>query len=488
MRRPCHLLFHLFLLALLPFFTSFCEPVLAEEQELNLAEAVESALQNNLNLQLRKEDVSQAEGVTEATWGKFDTLFSAEAATQTRTLRPLIGSGVEDETTTAWDATLQKRFQTGTDIDISWKNNYLDQEPAAYLLDPIYNSTLMLGISQPLLKGFGTNVQMADIRASEKQALATTHLVDSEAADLVAEVKKAYWELVYAWQDLKVQKLSLELAIKLLEEIKEKIRAGKLAEVEIYRPESEVARREESLITGERAIGFAEDNLKFLINSKDWTTSFSPYDRPDMQIIQPELAVVLERALENRPDLKASKLLVQATELREKSAKNNILPDLSLVGAIGAGGTDDSYGNSLDTAFEDSETLWSVGLNFSVPLNNSLARGEYIQAKAERNRALTNTELLRQQIRRTVRTTVRDVYLAIKAMEATRKTSLASQKGLEAEKIKFDAGRATTLDVLVAQETYSKALSQENRAKITYAQTLAELDRIQGLVTVPGKK
>ncbi len=482
MKRPYLFLLQFFFLFLI---MGFCGKVIAEEQDLSLAETVRSALKNNLNLQLRQDDVYQAEGVTEAALGKFDPFFSAEVSTQKQTLRPIIENGLEDETTTAWDASLQKHMQTGTDIDISWKNNYLGQDPASYLLDPIYNSTLIFGISQPLLNGFGSDVQTADLRASEKQEQASIYLVDSEAADLVADVKKAYWELVFAWQDLEVQKLSLELAIKLLDDIREKIHAGKLANVEIYRPESEVARREESLITGERAIGFAEDNLKFLINSKDWTTSYTPMDRPDMEVIKPEQDEVLQQAVANRPDLKAAQLITQAAELREKQAKNNVLPALALVGAIGAGGTDDSYGNSLDTAFEESETIWSVGLNFSVPLNNSLAKGQYVQAKAERNRARTNTELLRQKVRRTVRTTVRDVYLAIKAMEATEKTSLASLKGLEAEKIKFDAGRATSLDVLVAQETYSQALSQEYRAKIIYAQILAELDRIQGKVTIP---
>ena len=80
-----------------------------------------------------------------------------------------------------------------------------------------------------------------------------------------------------------------------------------------------------------------------------------------------------------------------------------------------------------------------------------------------------------------MRTTLRDVQLALKAMEATKKTSLASQKRLEAEQAKFDAGRATTLDVLTAQEAYSEALSQEKLAEVSYAVALAELDRIQGL-------
>jgi outer membrane protein TolC len=118
-----------------------------------------------------------------------------------------------------------------------------------------------------------------------------------------------------------------------------------------------------------------------------------------------------------------------------------------------------------------------------MPLENRVAKGNYRQAKAGHNRAKTNAELLRQQIRKTVRTTIRDIQLAIKALEATRKTSLATLKRLEAEQAKFASGRSTTFDVLTAQEAYSQALSQQNQTSINYANTLAELDRIQGLVT-----
>jgi len=119
-----------------------------------------------------------------------------------------------------------------------------------------------------------------------------------------------------------------------------------------------------------------------------------------------------------------------------------------------------------------------------MPLQNSTAKGNVQIARALHNKARTNAQLLRQRIKKTVRTTVRDVELAIKAVEATRKTSLATLKRLEAEQIKFDSGRSTTLDVLIAQDAYSQALSQENLTNVVYANTLSELDRIQGLITL----
>lgn len=475
----------LFFFSVLLFPASFlASSADAEDVEtINLRSAVEQALNNNLNLQLRREDVNSAEGAVLSAEGKFDVLFDAEANVQSQEQTPVIIGGSEQEDTGQWRAEASKVFMTGTSISLGWNNSSLDSDAFGLLLDPSYNTGLTLGLKQPLLRGFGRDVQTSLLRSSQKQLEAASYQVNSEAANLAAAVKIAYWNLVFAWQDIEVQKLSLTLAGKLLQETEAKISAGRLAEVEIYQPQSEVARREERLILAERAIGTAEDELKLLLNSDKWLTTFHPTDQPAIEPIDLDLPTIVNNALKSRPDIKAADLLIDAAQLAEQKARDDIRPDLSLVGGVGLAGTSDTYADSLDRSVSDPDNLWQVGVTFSMPLENRVAKGNYRQAKASYNRAKTSAELLRQQIRKTARTTVRDVQLAIKALEATQKTSLASQKRLEAEQAKFDAGRSTTLDVLIAQEAYANALSQQNQTKVTYANTLAELDRIQGLVT-----
>jgi len=308
--------------------------------------------------------------------------------------------------------------------------------------------------------------------------------VDSEAADLAAEVKKAYWELVFAHQNLEVLQISLELAKKLRDDTKTKIDAGKLAQIDLFQPESEVAQREQDLIVGERGVGSAEDRLKLLMNSMDWLIPFKPTDLPGTTPVEPEITQVYQNALNNRPDLKAAELQISASGYQLDKAQNDILPALNLLGSVGIGSRAEDYSTAVDNSLRDSDTHWQVGLSFSRPLDNSLAKGRYRQALASHNKDITSLELLKQEIRRTVRVTVRDVELALKSIEATRKTALATSKRLEAEQIKFNAGRSTTLDVLIAQQDYARALSTENRSKIVYAQSLAELDRIQGTITI----
>ena len=480
-----YLFFYLsFGILLISPLTLHADPANTKKVQLSLSQAVEQALANNLNLRLKQDDVQLAEGDAQKAQARFDTFLSAEVGAASKEMTPLFQHGATEEDRSKLNGKIQKRFTTGTEIDLGIRNGRFENDAEGILFDPAYNSTISLSVSHPLLKGWGTDIQMAEIQSAEKQLQASTHLVDSQAADLAASVKRAYWDLVFAWQDIEVQQLSLTLANTLLEETGEKINAGKLAPVEIYQPQSEVARREETLIASERAIGVADDELKLLLNSKDWMATFTPTEKPDTNPVQLDQEVILSNALTNRPDVKAADLQVAAAKINTRLAEDNIRPSLALVGLVGYGGTDEDYNDALEAAFANTETEWQIGLNFSVPLANDAAKGTLTKAMATHNKAISNAQLLRLQVKKAVRTTVRDVHLAIKAMEATRKTSLATLKRLEAEQAKFEAGRSTTLDVLIAQDAYSQALSRENRTNIVYVQSLAEIDRIQGLVTI----
>lgn len=465
-------------------------PVNAAESsyQLTMKDAVEQALQNNLNLKLEQENTNIAQGAVDIAGSRFDKLLTAEAGYNSEESTPLVIGSAEQEDTTALSAALQKRFTTGTEVQVGIANSRYDTDAKGMLLNPSYGNSVSLGVTQPVLRGWGRDIQTASITAAENELQASTFQVDSAAANLAAQVKLGYWELVFAWQDIEVKKLSVTLAKKLLEETEAKISAGKLAEIELYQPQSEVARREEDLIAAERAIGVADDELKLLLNSNDWITPFKPVDTPDKTPVTLDPLEILTGALTNRPDLKAAEMNINAARFREKIAVDDLRPSLDLVGSVGFGGTDDGYGSALESTVDDTDTTWQVGLNLSLPIDNSAAKGSLQQARASYSRARTTAQLLKLEITKGVRGAVRDVQLAIKAMEATAKTSFATRKRLEAEQAKFDAGRSTTLDVLIAQEAYSQALSQEKRTDIRYEQALAELDRIQGKISFISKR
>lgn len=459
----------------------------SEERHLTADEAVSMALAENLNLKLRKNEVVAGEGLELVEQGVFDPSFEAGVASQEQKITNLVTGGEEKEKASGWNVSIKKKLTTGTEVAVSWENYLYDTDSNQVVLDPYYNSTLGLSISQQLWRGNSREVQTAGIRAAEKYTEAVAYLVEEQAADLAALVKNAYWELVYARQDIEVKKLSLKLAMNLRDETSRKIESGVLAAVEIYQPDSEIARREELLIGAERDIADAEDNLKLLINSNDWQTSIIPEDSPGIDYRQPDLEAVLNNVLSLRPDIKAAELLVQRAEIMVLKAEDNLKPSLALSGAAGMTGDDDEYGNSLDETISDPNLSWQIGLTFEVPLGNRRSRGVLVRNKAELNNARHNMDLLRQEATRSAREAVRNVKLAFKTIEATRKTSLASRKRLEAEQAKFDVGLSTANDVLEFQDSYAQALISEKRALIDLARAKAELDRVQGIVRLSNK-
>ncbi len=450
--------------------------------ELSLDQALEISLKNNLGLQLQKENVVSSQEQIETAHGEFDTILRADAAMgESKSNTILSDDQLETEFSTV-TGELTKKMTTGTELSLQAGSRREESDPNIYTITPAYSSGLDLTVTQPLLYGRGTEVQTALIESARKQFQAEEYLVQSQAADLAAAVKNAYWELVYSWQDIEVQKLSLTLASKLLEETRLQIEAGRLARIEIFQPESEVARREQQLISGERAIGVAEDNLKILLNSQDWSQSIHPIDRPVPGNESVDLNRVMENALVNRPDLLAAKNQTMSAEIIAARKKNQTLPRLGLYGKAGIGTSGDDFDSSFSNMDDDHDQRWQLGINFSIPLENRYAQGEYRTARSAIRKTKIQTEMLAQEIRRKVRSSVRDVELARKAIEATHKTALTTAKRLEAEQTKFESGKSTTFDVLAAQEAYARTLSDEYRAKVTYVQSLAEIDRVQGVI------
>lgn len=451
-------------------------------QLLRIAEAVRLALANNLGLEVRRDEVEIAVGAGEAARGEFDVRLEGEGSLGAKESALYLADGVEKEETAGVSLGASKKFTTGTEVGVTWKNGRYSSTPASPLLDPAWSSGLSLTVRQPLLQGLGSERQTASLRAAETRGEASRQLVGFEAANLAARVKGAYWNLFYAWQEKRVKQLSLSLAKKLSEETRERIAAGKLAKVDIHQPRSEVARREEGLISADRLIGLYEDELRLLVNAPALGGPFIPADKPPTAPLSLDADAVLKRALASRPDIRAAELELRAAGIETERAEDRLRPSLDMVGAVGQGGTDSSYADSLGDAIDNPETEWQAGLVLAIPLENSAAKGLHRQASAASRKAANSLALLRLEVEKSVRTTVRDVQLAQKAMDATAKTALATRKRLEAEEAKFAVGRATTLDVLTAQEAYAQALSYEKQSEVGYALALAELERIQGRV------
>ncbi len=471
------------------------------ELRLALRGAVALALKNNLDIaiagynpKITAEDISIAKAV-------FDPTFSLTLDAN-RTITPTstsLQAGAVDKITKLdnenrdVNTSLVQKLPFGGSYTLSMTNNRLDTNlpfaqpgPPNFGINPSYKSFLNLSITQDLLKNFGFDVNTAPIKiARNNQAISVTQF-RQQANQVINNVHNNYWNLVFAIENLEVQKRSLRLARELEDLNKARVRAGVAAPVEVTQAEAQAAAQVQFVILAEKAIKDAEDQLKLIINFPDgeriWARTILPADTLPFAVAPVNADASIQEALEKRPEYAAQKLTLQNTDLNLRVARNQLLPSLQLQGNVGLNGLNGSAGGDLDRLTSGDFTQWSAALVLTYPLGNRSARSAFIQAKLSHDQAGTSLLNLKRQIISQVREAVRRIEADVRRVEATRAARVLAEEQLRVEQKRLEAGVTTTFNVLSFQRDLAIAQVSEIQAIATYNQDLANLELQKGTI------
>jgi outer membrane protein TolC len=471
------------------------------ELRLSLRDAVMLALKNNLDIAIANYNPKiTAEGIIIAK-AVFDPVASLTADAN-RTKSPtssVLAQGLGNTLTTKnvdLNASLTQALPFGASYTLGLTNNRFDttsafaQPPAG--INPSYRPVLTFSVTQNLLKNFGVDVNTAPIKiARTNQAISVTQF-RQQANQVITSVHTAYWNLVFAIENLEVQKRSLRLARDLEELNKARVRAGVAAPVEVTQAEAQAAAQVQNVILAEKAVRDAEDQLKLIINIPDgeriWARSIVPADKPPFEVAAVSDEAAIQEALEERPDYAAAKLNLQNTDLNLRVARNQLLPSLQFQGSLGLNGLnelDKGFGSSYSgpTGLTSGDfTSWSAALVLSYPLGNRSARSAFIQAKLTDDQTRTSLLNLKRQIVSQVREAVRRIEADVRRVEATRAARALAEEQLRVERKRLEAGVTTTFNVLSFQRDLAAAQASEIQAITTYNQDLANLELVRGTV------
>ncbi|CBE70229.1 MAG: TolC family protein [Candidatus Methylomirabilis oxygeniifera] len=459
------------------------------ELRLALREAVVLALKNNLDIaiaaynpRVKSESISIAKAV-------FDPTFSLTLDAN-RTVSPtatqLAGATVNTTENRDVNTSLVQKLPFGASYTLSMTNNRFKTNSQFATLNPYYKSFLTLSITQDLLKNFGMDVNTAPIKiARNDQAISVTQL-RQQANQVITNVHNAYWNLVFAIDNLEVQRRSLRLARELEDLNKARVRAGVAAPVEVTQAEAQAAARVQDVILAEKAVKDAEDQLTLIINFPDgeriWARTILPTDRLPFEEIRINTDASIQEALEKRPEYAAAKLTLQNTDLDLRIKRNQLLPSLQLQGNVGLNGLNGSAGGDLDRLTSGDFTQWSAALVLTYPLGNRSARSALNQAKLSHAQAGTSLLNLKRQIISQVREAVRRVEADVRRVEATRAARTLAEEQLRVEQKRLEAGVTTTFNVLSFQRDLAAAQASEIQAITTYNQDLANLELQKGTI------
>jgi len=330
-------------------------------------------------------------------------------------------------------------------------------------------------------------------------------------------VIQAYWDLVFAIQNVEVRQTSLNLARELLRSSEVQVRIGSLAPADLLQSKTGVALREEELITSRSLLESATDLLKGLVHLEDAplysTVHIAPTDTPPAPPQKEDMPLedTIRLALKNRPEYNAALKDLEVKNLQVKVAENQLLPSLDATGKVGLNGLggdavppgeltpfqaflydlvgipkpqespwSGGVSQSFDELLSDESYQWSVGLRFEMPLENTSARANYRKAKMDAYKSLWKLRSLEQKIILEVKETRRSLEVnrqKILTSEATRR--LAEQQ-LEAEQKRLSLGLSTNYQVLQMEEDFRNAQINALRAMTEYWKSEVKLQKATG--------
>jgi outer membrane protein len=489
-----------------------------EGLRMSLADCLRNALENNLDLVIARKDPLIAEQGIEVQKAPFDPTLAATGSYQQGTSDQSITNTdltevppvtsdfslpTSKRTIESADATWAQKLRFGGTYSAKFAYNGTPLSRGASVFGAgflsLYDAssldrTLTLTFDMPLLRGFGKEVNTADLVLAKSNVDISRQTLLLQSQLTIQQVENAYWDLLAARAAVDVAHESLKLAQDLYDLNKKKVEVGTLAPIEITQAEAGVASREEAVIIAETAVLNAQDNLlRLMAVPKDdpaWSQRILPTDRPEYQARTVDVDATLSKALELRPEIVTARQQLKDSELAERVARHETKHSLSLTAALipsysASSNTGSQYtvGASTPQSATDEKSdsrAWSVGLLYGYPIGNRVAKANYEIATLDRAKAEIGLKNAEQLIRVDVRAAARSVESGVKRVAAARSNSVLQRKTVDAEQKKFENGMSTSFEVLRIQNDLFSAQLAEIQAILSYTKSLADLERAQG--------
>ena len=496
------------------------EPAAPESEgvPLTLREALALALDNNLNIAVRRYEpiVSEADILFEQ--GVFEPTLSFAGSQSEQTnlsLDPFTQSQpsvVNNQR--AGSVTFSDPMSSGGLLTATFRGSMFHSGDPRFAISPIFSSDLIITYDQSLLRNFGFDVNKAGIRIAQRNLSISESQFRQAVINTINNVEKAYWDLKFALQDLEVKRHSMRLSEETMSQNKIRVEVGTMAPIEVTTAEAEVASRHQDVLLAENALENSRDLLLLRLNqpktSPLWVLPVNPVDEAPFD---PEMTIDLEDAIReayaNRPNLEQTQFLLDNDEDIVARAKDGLRMDLtaraqyqrsglsgkntaqSFDTSVPPDGVDDlfiparslvndSWVDSAEQLYEEVFDSWLISLNLSIPLGNKQAKANYLNARLrqEQRREILDSQELDVVIE--VRNSARAVHNTVERVLAARVNVRLQRERLAAENKRYENGMTTTFDLFQFQDDLTRAESQVSLALVDYNKALADLEAAKG--------
>ena len=419
----------------------------AAQMRLTLGEALDLALSENPTVKVAEMEVQRFDYVKRQTWGSWIPQISV-GGTYTRSI-------VKQSMT--------KGLSFGAD------NTLAAQGDATWtLFAPAVFRTL----------------KMNDV-----QRAAAVESARSSRITLVAEVKKAFYNILLAEQSLEVLRESQATVQRTVDDTRLQYDNGLASEYDLLTAQVQLSNLKPSILQTENSIRLAKLMLKMYLSIPENVEIEVVGELDAMRDAVLAGTDGLTTDVQDNSDLRTLELQEDLLRLQLKAENASRLP------TIGAFGNFTLTGNNMGSVSFDQATMemttikdgyfWqnplSAGIRVSVPLFSGLT-------KMNRSREIKNQisqiglqrTYARQQVDVQVRSALNDLLTARETMYAQELTVEQARKAYSISDTRYRAGAGTILELNSAQLAQTQAQLNYSQAIFDYLTAKAEYDRIVG--------
>ncbi|MBI2835393.1 MAG: TolC family protein [Acidobacteria bacterium] len=474
---------------------------------LALDEAVRRALDRNLDIAVERlnpqtHDLSIAQ-LNAAYRPTLTSTLGQRAQVNPPTSQLNGGQRVENDVTTYNGGLTQTMPWAGGSFSVTWNNTRSNTSNIFANYNPSYVSNFTAVFTQPLLRGLSIDANRQQLQITRINRDISEIQLRATITNTLANVRNAYWDLLYTLQALDVAGRSLDLATKLIEDNKARVEVGTMAPIDVVQAEAEAAVRRQTLTVAEASAKTAELALKRLIvggtDDPLWRATLTPTDRPSFAREPIDVEKAVRHALDKRTDLAQAKEQLASSNVTLRYLHNQKLPALDLVGTYGlqglggrqfirsgsglgsvvTGSVPGGFADALDNIAGRDYPTWNVSVNVSYPIGMSSADAQYARARVQFNQAQAQIRALELQVATDVSNAALQVESSLKRVESASAARQLAERRLEAEQSKFEVGMSTNFFVVQAQRDLADAQNAELRALLDYRKALVDFERVQ---------
>jgi outer membrane protein TolC len=349
---------------------------------------------------------------------------------------------------------------------------------------PVYALVAKATLKQPLWRGRGRNIGEASLRAARLTETTQEHTRDRVGSELLRDVLTAYWELWYADSAVAIQVQAQAVATKQRDDAQARVDSGSLAPAEVLTFDTQVATRDEDVLTARTERERRAHELARLIgNNEDEGTYGAVIDEPlsDASVHTFAREIVEQRALNESTEIKERASSLELARVQQKTADDPKKPRLDLDSYVQTQGLGNKSVGDAAEQFVGGDVISAfVGLTYEAPIRDR-------QRRAEAAKARLATEVAEQQLREVRQRVLSEVRGALDRDSAGRekvalaeRTSGIAERQLAAEQARYASGSSTSLAVLEAEDKVRAARLRLARARADLVESALIIEHLTG--------